>query len=281
MVLTQQHDQLLRRGRQVVQQRKQRVVGILGTDLVQSPLGSTVDHAHGDAGSHVADLRVVRVRNVLSGSTDDHALDRVRSGSPVDSVDRVVTEDLEDEVPEIPSTSDIVEDGCSHGLVLVGTESINEIVVVQHVHHRDRRVGLGECTASEHLAVMAANERVRSEIQTQCQPISQLYSREVVSVDGKLDLIRDLHGHLFVLVALVDPIMQLGLQGQRVAIKLISTSDGSYSKVVERKVSLIFSANAFARPNRLTRPERADPSDRASRADQPRPGRNRSRILLP
>jgi hypothetical protein len=117
--LTQQHDQVLRLRWQIVQQRKDPIIRPLGTDLIEFSFGPTIQHTHGHVGTHVTDLRVVGERNVLARFTKDHRLDRVSARSGVDAVYRVVAKDLEDEVPKVSSTTDMVEDGRSHGLVLV------------------------------------------------------------------------------------------------------------------------------------------------------------------
>lgn len=94
------------------------------------------------------------MRDESSRRTDYHALDRVTSGLSVRSVYFVVGEDLEKEVPEVSSRTDVAEDGGQHGLVIVGTESIDEVVVVQHVHHGDGAVCSTESSSSPHLAVV-------------------------------------------------------------------------------------------------------------------------------
>ena len=102
-----------------MQQRKDPIVRPLRTDLIELPLGPTIQHAHGHIGTHVTDLGVVGEGDVLARFANDHGLDRVRTRSGVDAVDRVVAEDLEDEVPKVSSTTDMVEDGRSHSFIFV------------------------------------------------------------------------------------------------------------------------------------------------------------------
>lgn len=127
----------------------------------------------------------------------------MRSRSRVDAIDLIVDEQLEDQEPEISSASDEGEDICSLSLVVVRAKTIDQVVVVEHVHHRNGRVGSTESIRPEDLAVMV----------------------EVESVDTVLHLWRQGMIDLLLPIWRVDPGLQFWLSSDGIAVDLVTTAN--------------------------------------------------------
>ncbi|KAI3483435.1 hypothetical protein L1887_53662 [Cichorium endivia] len=198
---TEQHDQMLHARRHGAHRRKQPRVRLLGADLVDLALRAAVDQQDPLLGSEVGEQAVVLERNVHALGTDEHA--PLRVGRLAEAVDVVVDKQLEEEEEEVAARADVVEDGGAHELVRIRAEAVDEVVVVEHVDHGHLRDGLGERAAAEPLAVVVKH----------------------VAVDARADFVGEGHGHALLGVALVVPLLHLGLAHELVAVDLIAATD--------------------------------------------------------
>lgn len=181
---------------------KETLVGGFTADLVDLAFGSAIGKQDPLLRAKVAEQTVVAEGNVATVATDDDTLVGVRSLA--NTVDLVVDEKLEEEEEEVSSSTDMVEYGCAHEFVRVSTESVDEIVVVEHVDHRHLSDRLGERPATEPLAVVV----------------------EHVSVNAGRDFGGEGRSHSLLAVKLV-PFLHLGLAYKLVAVDLITTANDS------------------------------------------------------
>ena len=180
---------------------KQTLVGDLAADLVKLALRTAVGQQDPLFGSKVREQTVVLEGDVDTVATNEHALAGVRRLA--DTVHLVVDKQLEEEKVKVATSSDVVEDGCTHKVVRVGTEAVDEVVVVEHVDHGDLCDGLSKGSTAEPLAVVV----------------------EHVAIDAGANLVGERHSHAFLCIALVVPLLHLGLPHERIAVDLVATTD--------------------------------------------------------
>lgn len=180
---------------------KQTLVGDLAADLVKLALRTAVGQQDPLFGSKVREQTVVLEGDVDTVATNEHALVGVRRLA--DTVHLVVDKQLEEEKVKVTTSSDVVEDGCTHKVVRVGTEAVDEVVVVEHVDHGDLCDGLSKGSTAEPLAVVV----------------------EHVAIDAGANLVGERHSHAFLCIALVVPLLHLGLPHERIAVDLVATTD--------------------------------------------------------
>lgn len=198
---TKQDDKVLDTRRQVANGIKETLVGGLTANLIDLALGSAISKQDPLLGPKVSQQTMVAERNVLSITTNNHTPVRMRGLA--DTINLVVNEKLEEEEEEVSSAANVVENRCTHELVRISAETVDQVVVVKHVNHGDLCDGLGERATAEPFAVVV----------------------EHVSVDAIADFVGQRVSHTLLRVGLVVPVLHLGLTDELVTVDLITAAN--------------------------------------------------------